>query len=72
MKSTSTNERLAGADTGGAADEGDDEPVSIVPWPPEQAWEGWLEPTVPRGWIRCRTLQWDRVQQPRRRMQWQR
>ena len=28
----------------GAADEGDDEPVSIVLWPPEQAWEGWLEP----------------------------
>ena len=51
MKSTSTNERLAGADTGGAADEGDDEPVSIVPWPPEQAWEGWLEPTMPPGWI---------------------
>ena len=28
----------------GAADEGDNEPVSIVLWLPEQAWEGWLEP----------------------------
>ena len=51
MKYTSTNKRLADADTGGAADEGDDEPVNIVPWSPEQAWEGWLEPTMPPGWI---------------------
>ena len=28
----------------GAAEEGDDDPISIVLWPPEQAWEGWLEP----------------------------
>ena len=28
----------------GAADEGDDDPISIVLCPPAQAREGWLEP----------------------------
>ena len=51
MKSTTTNKGWLMLILVGAADEGDDEPVSIVLWPPEQAWEGWLEPTVPPGWI---------------------
>ena len=35
----------------GAAEEGDDEPVSIVLWPPEQAWEAGLNQNMPPGWI---------------------
>ena len=44
MKYTTTNIGWLMQTLVGAADERDDEPVSIVLWPPEQAWEGWLEP----------------------------
>ena len=44
MKYTTTNIGWLMQTLVGAADERDDEPVSIVLWPPAQAREGWLEP----------------------------